>query len=276
VMETAIPKPLQCPRTRRRRIPDDYAPPYPSTVARYRSDLKRVVMAYFGVQYRVHSGHHAVSLVQLSAKAFGSEGGPRHWDRAQYIDEAGFSNIITIGYWDEPSTFDTWFGKHGATWANGTNAHAEVGTFCEVLKPAIERFETLFSSDVREGVACMAEGLRGTSRTAGPRADTEPQAARREPLRIVVPDHQPGRLGPHDLAACPQELAQEPGKVGRGSVRPAPGGAQPPPVGTVPVPIHGFRIAAPRFGRGASRLVSAGVSENCAETFMLRMRPSVG
>ena len=158
-MESAIPKPLQCPRTRHRRIPDDYTPPYPSTVARFRSDVKRVVMAYFGVQYRVHSEHDAVSLVHLSAKAFGSEGGPRHWDRAQYVDEAGFTNIITIGYWDEPSTFDTWFGKHGATWANGTSAHPEVGTFCEVLKPAIERFETLFSSDVREGVACMAEGL---------------------------------------------------------------------------------------------------------------------
>jgi len=158
-MESAIPKALQCPRTRRRRIPDDYTPPYPSTVARYKSDVARVVMGYFGVQYRNSSGREAASLGYRIAQAFGSDGGPRHWDRAQYIDEAGFTTILSIGYWDDPSTFEGWFSMHGASWASGTNASTEVGTFCEVLRPAIERFETLFSSDVREGVACMAEGL---------------------------------------------------------------------------------------------------------------------
>ncbi len=32
-MDSAIPGHLQCPRTRHRRIPDDYAPPHPSAVA---------------------------------------------------------------------------------------------------------------------------------------------------------------------------------------------------------------------------------------------------
>ena len=51
-MESAIPLHLETPRTRHKRVPDDYQPPYPSFVARYKPAVSRVVMAYFGVQYR--------------------------------------------------------------------------------------------------------------------------------------------------------------------------------------------------------------------------------
>ena len=50
-MESAIPPHLRVDRSRTRRIPDDYAPPYPGYVARHKPSVKRVVMAYFGVQY---------------------------------------------------------------------------------------------------------------------------------------------------------------------------------------------------------------------------------
>ena len=49
-MESAIPSHLRCPRTRPRRVPDDYVPPYPSFVARHAAAVRQVVMAYFGVQ----------------------------------------------------------------------------------------------------------------------------------------------------------------------------------------------------------------------------------
>ena len=51
-MESAIPSHLQCPRSRHRRIPADYAPPYPAWVARHAPTVRQVVMGYFGVQYR--------------------------------------------------------------------------------------------------------------------------------------------------------------------------------------------------------------------------------
>ena len=51
-MESAIPEHLKTARTRHRRVPDDYAPPYPSFVARHKPSVARVVMAYFGVQTR--------------------------------------------------------------------------------------------------------------------------------------------------------------------------------------------------------------------------------
>ena len=158
-MESAIPRSLQCPRSRHRRIPDDYTPPYPSTVARFRPDVTRVVMAYFGLQYRDPAGPEVDTLLQGIQSAFESGGGPRHWDRASFVDEAGFANVLTTGYWDEPATFDLWFSAHGAHWADGTNTSASIGKFCELLRPAIERFETLFSSETREGIGCLAEGL---------------------------------------------------------------------------------------------------------------------
>lgn len=159
-MESAIPKHLRCQRSRQRRISDDYVPPFPSVVARYNPDVKRVVMAYFGVQYRGASAPAAAEkALQTIAGACGRNGSPRHWDRAQYVDEAGFTNIITIGYWDHPVVFDAWFAVHGATWANGAFASEPIGTFTEVLKPAVERFETLFSSVVPEGVGGVAEGF---------------------------------------------------------------------------------------------------------------------
>jgi len=161
-MESAIPKHLVCPRTRHRRIPDDYAPPYPSVVARYKSGVKQVVMAYFGVQYRGATLPNEADKVLMSvARAFGSDQGPGHWDRAQYVDEANFTNIISVGYWDVPTEFDAWFGRHGAGWTDGTVAGSAVGTFSEILRPTVERFETLFSSDVAEGVACLADGFSG-------------------------------------------------------------------------------------------------------------------
>jgi aldoxime dehydratase len=82
-MESAIPDHLQCPRTRQRRIPDDYAPPYPAAVARYKPDVKQMVMAYFGVQYVGESLPTGVDkALQSIASAFESDQGPGHWDRA--------------------------------------------------------------------------------------------------------------------------------------------------------------------------------------------------
>ena len=96
-MESAIPDHLQCPRTRHRRIPDDYAPSYPAAVARYKPDVKQMVMAYFGAQYLGESLPNRVDKALMSiASAFGNDKGPGHWDRALYVDEAGFTNIISI------------------------------------------------------------------------------------------------------------------------------------------------------------------------------------
>lgn len=156
-MESAIPAHLQCPRTRHRRVPDDYEPPYPSFVARHAPSVARVVMAYFGVQHIDAPGAADAALRDLAA-AFAAPNGPGHHDRSRYRDEAGHTNVVCAGYWDDPARFEAWFAAHGAAWTR--TPRAGLGTYSEIVRPAVQRYETLFSApDRREGIATLAGGM---------------------------------------------------------------------------------------------------------------------
>ena len=159
-MESAIPLHLRTERSRQRRVPDDYVPPYPSFVARHNPSVKRVVMAYFGLQYRGALPNAASQALAELDTAFGEGAAPGHWDRASYLDEAGYTNVISTAYWDSPGRFDNWFAEFGAAWTADLHASSGVGRFTEVLRPAVERYETLFSApDRAEGMAVLAEGM---------------------------------------------------------------------------------------------------------------------
>ena len=161
-MESAIPEHLKTARTRHRRVPDDYAPPYPSFVARHKPSVAQVVMAYFGVQTSAAPSKGAEQALGWIASRFGLEGGPTHWDRARYIDEAGFTNMVTVAYWDDRKKFDGWFPAARDGWTGVARTTDEAGTFIEVLYPSVEGYETLFSSLGRpEGVAALADGMSG-------------------------------------------------------------------------------------------------------------------
>jgi len=156
-MESAIPEHLRCPRTRQRRVGDDYVPPYPSFVARHPSSVTRVVMAYFGVQAGNDPAAAEAALRHITS-TFAADAGPGHWDRARYTDEAGHDTVICTAYWDDPALFETWFAGHGRDWTQ--TERPGVGTFSEVLKPAVQRYETLFSApDRAEGIAVLADGM---------------------------------------------------------------------------------------------------------------------
>lgn len=160
MMESAIPPHLRTTRTRHRRVPDDYQPPYPSYVARHRPAVARVVMAYLGLQYAGEAPPAAQDALDGATAMFAAADGPRHCDRARYVDEAGFTNVISIAYWDDPGAFDAWFAARGRSWSGDDKPDATIGYFTEILRPAVDRFETLFSAaDRREGVGLAADGL---------------------------------------------------------------------------------------------------------------------
>src|SRR3569623_1388860 len=157
-MESAFPLQLETQRTRHKRVPDDYQPPYPSFVARYKPAVSRVVIAYFGVQYRVTAPAAATAALAQVAKRFVAADGPTHWDRAQYVDQAGMTNVVSVAYWDDIGRFDAWFEPAREAWT-GTGTDG-IGTFIEVLRPSVARHETLFSSLGRpEGLAVIADGM---------------------------------------------------------------------------------------------------------------------
>jgi aldoxime dehydratase len=205
-MESAIPKALQCPRTCARRIPENYAPPFPSSVARFDPSIEQVVMAYFGLQYPATTARAAADRALLEiGNAMGGDHGPKHRDRASYIDEAGFINVLSIGYWDQPLIFERWFGLYGANWTSDARKTTGLGMYCEILKPSVERFETLFSSDLREGVANMANSLSGDVQEHGywggardrlPLSQTHDLAAVGAPRIVATGLHR--RVVPHE------------------------------------------------------------------------------
>jgi aliphatic aldoxime dehydratase len=159
-MESAIPGHLKTVRSRHRRVPDDYSPPYPSFVARHKPTVTRVVMAYFGLQYRGEPPATAAGSLGEIAAHFAQPNGPSHWDRAQYVDQAGLSNVVSVAYWDDIAKFDAWFAPAREAWT-GSGAEG-IGRYIEVLRPSVARYETLFSSpDRAEGVAVIADGMSG-------------------------------------------------------------------------------------------------------------------
>ena len=161
-MESAIPEHLRGARTRHRRVPDDYVPPYPSFVARHKPSVVQVVMAYFGLQFEGAASTAADQAMAWIASGFEADGGPTHWDRARYVDEAGFTNVVTVAYWDDRMKFDGWFPQARDGWTGDQRGFGDIGTFVEALYPSVEGYETLFSSLGRsEGVAVLAESMSG-------------------------------------------------------------------------------------------------------------------
>ncbi|MCO1657972.1 phenylacetaldoxime dehydratase family protein [Pseudonocardia humida] len=185
-VESAIPEHLRTGRTRHRRIPDDFAPPYPSFVARSSTAVRQVVMAYLGIQFRGERPPLAV----LDA-AFAAVDGPGHHDRARVDGPDGTTEVVSIAYWDDPAAFDRWFAAHRESWL-GDAVRDGHGRWAEIIRPTVEEHETLFSSpDRAEGVAVLADGMSGEvqehaywggMRDRIPLSQTDPMAPSGEPV----------------------------------------------------------------------------------------------
>jgi aldoxime dehydratase len=212
-VESAIPAHLAVPRTCPGRIKDGYTPPYPSFVTRLEPAVRQVVMAYFGLQFRGEPPAGALDVLDV---AFAAVDGPGHHDRArqtapdeatdlgdgQPAEPAGWVEIVSIAYWDDPAAFDRWSAAHRESWLDARDG---CGRWAEVLRPTVEEHETLFSSLGRpEGVAALASGWSGEIAEHGywggmrdriPLAQTDPLAPTGAP--VVERDGGRVRIRPH-------------------------------------------------------------------------------
>lgn len=156
-MESAIPEHLRSRRSQATQRPHDWVPGPDAFVARYPQTVTNVVMAYLGVQWDSQDPPLLVTAALAEANAlFRTSDRPRHRDRATYVDEAGYTTEIFIAYWDQPDEFDRWFARFRSTWLGEQNESDDAGFFVEIVRPAMPRFETLFSSERAEGVANLA------------------------------------------------------------------------------------------------------------------------
>ena len=147
-MESAIDKHLKCPRSRNRRIEDDYSPPYPAWVARADGSVKQVVMGYFGVQSKgEHNLGAACAALQQIVQGFKFDDGPGHHDFTHYVDANGYDNMMAIGYWEDLAAFGRWESDNELSqwWSSEERGRDGLGYFREILMPGVERFETLYT-----------------------------------------------------------------------------------------------------------------------------------
>lgn len=130
-MESAIPQHLMRPRTQSANLKPGWQPPYPSSVARFKPSVRHVAMAYFGVQYQGEPPDLIRAALADLAAACTNADGPGQVDRARYVDEAGYTTLITIAYWDDPESYDRWFVPVRTMWLGDQHASGEAGFFIE-------------------------------------------------------------------------------------------------------------------------------------------------
>lgn len=198
-MDSSITPHLVCPRSRPRRIVDDYAPPYPAWSARIDPAIDLVVMANYGVQWRDPAdAPRALAHARDLHATLDVASGARHADLAHYVDEAGYDTLVVQPYWTDPTAFRRWEARDAV--AALLSADAGLGHFREILTPTTDRLETLYSTeDEMEGIGRALEtrsppvqehAYWGSARDRFPIAQTDALAPGGQ-LRFTVdaPDH---------------------------------------------------------------------------------------
>ncbi len=167
-MESAIPKHLQCPRQRSRRVEEGYLPPYPAYTARAAAAVEQVVMGYFGVQSTGADAHDKATAALLHiVHGFGAPDGPGHHDLAHFVDTAGYDNNLAIAYWSDREAFARWRSNSGidAWWQADDRLRDGLGYFREIASPRVQHYETLFNTPDRlEGIGTIMGGISGEIR----------------------------------------------------------------------------------------------------------------
>ena len=166
-LEPAIPEHLRTRRTLPLNAPENCAPVTPSYSARFAPHIKALPMAYFGVQYLEGSARSEAAIAAIET-AFRAKDGPSFWDRARHVDELGYTNIVSVGYWDSRDMYERWqCGLARNWWYAGNHNDGDVGCFRECYTPSVEDTETTFSHRHAEGYSKIASHMSGMTDTHG-------------------------------------------------------------------------------------------------------------
>ena len=164
-MESAIDTHLKCPRTLSRRVPEDYQPPFPMWVGRADEQLKQVVMAYLGVQFRGEAQReHALQAMRDIVSSFSVPDGPQTHDLTHHTDSSGYDNLMIVGYWKDAATYCRWLRSPDVNewWTSPERLNDGLGYFREITAPRAEQFETLYAfKDQLPGVGAIMDKTSG-------------------------------------------------------------------------------------------------------------------
>ena len=166
MLECAIPQHLRRERKCPVNTPPNYVPPFPAYCARFPTKMADLVIAIMGVQCSPPSGSDATSISKIKEFASNAPNAlrPSFWEVTAVTDKKGAYNVAVIAYWPGVDLHRKWQAESGfdAWWQSPDREHDGHGWFQEVLRPTVDRFETVFSNPEHpEGAANMQEKISG-------------------------------------------------------------------------------------------------------------------
>jgi aldoxime dehydratase len=133
-------------------------------VGRADENVKQVVMAYLGVQFRDEQRAAALQAMRYIDASFALADGPGNHDLTYHLDNQGYGNFIAVGYWRDPAAYHRWLLSAPVAdwWGDDARLNEGLGYFREVIAPRAEQFETLYAfKDDLPGVGAVMDGISG-------------------------------------------------------------------------------------------------------------------
>lgn len=146
--------------------PLNYQPPFPGYCARFPTQMKDLVIAIIGAQYSSASTSDGAGISAIKNFMITAKQGlrPSFHEIISVTDKRGAYNIAVIAYWPSSEAHERWETESGfdVWWESGERENEEHGWFQEILRPTVDRFETVFSNnEIPEGAATMQEKISG-------------------------------------------------------------------------------------------------------------------
>lgn len=139
-------------------IPADWEPPFPAWSADFSGDNDHVVIVYFGIQYQETSAE-IEGFFRLFEESRTGNNAPANVERGRVRDSAGYQNEILVCYWPNQAQYDDWC-QNSAFFAwlqDDARTSGDTGIWIESHVIALDKFETLFSSDGVVGAARLSD-----------------------------------------------------------------------------------------------------------------------
>ncbi|GGC48956.1 phenylacetaldoxime dehydratase family protein [Chelatococcus reniformis] len=152
---------VEYPRTVPARRPEGHQPAAPRYTLRWDKPVGELISAYFAMQGHGLPPERQAGFLERLTTGFGEADGPAAHEVMRFVDEAGETNAVAVGYWTDTTAYARWSrGSTVARWLADDARLAEpgIGYWREAIAVPYDRHETIYS----------APGYRiGLARTAG-------------------------------------------------------------------------------------------------------------
>jgi len=154
---------VEYPRTIPARRPEGHQPAAPRYTLRWNEPVSEMVSEYHAVQGRSLDAKRQGAFFERAEASFQALDGPEAYEVMRFLDEAGETNAVVVGYWTNPTTHGRWSARSEfSSWFASSDRLAEpdFGYWRETIAVPYDRHETIYSeSRYRIGLARTAQSV---------------------------------------------------------------------------------------------------------------------